>query len=86
LVEWFLKAKDNIRKLFKQKIERRERIIDSGVPKEIIMQIERSENETGVKEFKRAIFPFLSTDILDRAERELVAYEQRQYYAEESWS
>ncbi|XP_061177765.1 uncharacterized protein LOC133186550 [Saccostrea echinata] len=59
-------------------------MIDSGASKERIMQIERVESETRVKESKKAkAIPFLSTDILDRAERELVAYEQRQYYANE---
>ncbi|XP_061191695.1 uncharacterized protein LOC133199905 [Saccostrea echinata] len=83
-VGWFLKAKDNLRKIVKQKIERREKMIDSGASKERIMQIERVESETRVKESKKAkAIPFLSTDILDRAERELVAYEQRQYYANE---
>jgi hypothetical protein len=66
-----LKAKNNLRKLVKQKIERRERRIDSGVPKERIMQV---ESETRVQESKKAKFPFLSTDILDIAERGLVAY------------
>jgi transposase InsO family protein len=83
-VGWFLKAKDNLRKIVKQKIENREKLIDSGVPRERIMQIEKAESERRVKESKKAKeIPFLSSDILDRAEREIVAYEQRQYYADE---
>lgn len=81
-VGWFLIAKDNLRKIVIQKREREEKMKNSGIPEEKITKNEYMGSEAILKKSKIVkIISYLNTDILDRAERELIAYEQRRYYA-----
>lgn len=81
-VGWFLTAKDNLRKTVIQKRERDEKMMNSGIPEEKIKQNENMRSEDRLKKPRLVKnIPYLNADILDRAERELIAYEQRRYYA-----
>lgn len=83
-VGWFLIAKDNLRKIVIQKREREEKMKNSGIPEEKITKNECMGSEARLKKSKIIKnIPYLNADILDRAERELIAYEQRRYYANE---
>lgn len=57
-VGWFLEAKGNLRKLITQKGERREKMMNSRVPKERIIDIERVESEMKIRTLRKwRIFP-----------------------------
>lgn len=79
-----MKAKDNLRKIVKQKKEIREKMMTSGFSREKILQMERAERELRNKESKNSKeIPNLNSDILNRAEGALIAYVQKQHYANE---
>ncbi|XP_022335109.2 uncharacterized protein LOC111131734 [Crassostrea virginica] len=83
-VGWLLKAKDNLRKIVKQKREIREKMMTSGISREKILQMENMDRKVRVKEIKNPReIPNLNSDTLKRAEEALVAYVQRQHYANE---
>ncbi|XP_052706784.1 uncharacterized protein LOC128182227 [Crassostrea angulata] len=74
-VGWFLTAKNNLRKTVIQKRKRHEKMMNSGIPEEKIKQNENMRSEDRLKKPRLVKnIPYLNADILDRAERELIAY------------